>query len=414
MQILEFKLYGTSDQYKLIDEAIRTAQFIRNKCIRAWVDEGAKPKDERQKFGPVSFNYLCAPLAKEFEFADKLNAHARHASAERAWQSVAHFYSNCRSGKPGKKGYPKFQKDNRSVEYKTSGWKLSADRKSINFKDGHKIGWLKLTGGRQIEISHLEHIKRVRIVRLADGYYAQFSINVPNEEHVAPTGKSSGIDVGLESFYTDSNGAKVENPRNLRKSEHKLKRLQRRLSKKRKGSKNKEKARKRLARKHLKVSRQRKDFAVKTARCVVKSNDFVAVEDLKVRNMVKNHRLAKSISDASWRQFRTWLEYYGRKFGRVVVAVDPAYTSQVCSACGCLPSVKKGLGDRWHACENCGFETDRDHNAALNILSRGLREHSKSTVGRTVQACGDETSLVPGSDAVGLKVLSMNQESPSL
>jgi putative transposase len=378
------------------------------------MDEGAKPKAERQNINKYSMNMLCAGLASEFEFADKLNSMARQASAERAWSSVARFYDACKSRQPGQKGYPKFQKGNRSVEYKTSGWKLSSDRWSINFKDGHKIGWLNMKGGRCLEISHLEHIKRVRIVRLADNYYAQFSIDLPNEEHVAPTGKSIGIDVGLESFYTDSNREKIENPKHLRRSEKHLKMLQKRLSKKQKGGKNKEKARKKLARKHLKVSRQRKDFVVKTARCVVKSNDFVAVEDLKVRNMVRNHKLAKSINDASWRQFRTWLEHYGRKFGRVVVAVDPAYTSQVCSSCGCLPTVKKELGDRWHKCEHCGFETDRDHNAALNILASGLRSVKQSTVGRTVQACGDETSLVPGSDACESKVLSMKQESPNL
>ena len=244
-----------------------------------------------------------------------MNAHARQAAAERAWASVSRFYENCK--KPGvkKKGYPKYQKDCRSVEYKTSGWRLSDDRKYINFKDGHKIGWVKLRGGRQIEIGHLIHIKRVKIVRKAKGYYAQFSIDVPNLEHVAPTGKAVGLDVGLESFYTDSNGVSVGNPRFLRKAERKLKRYQRRLSKRVKGSKNRRKQIRKVGVAHQEISQQRKDYVVKTARCVVKSNDFVAVEDLKVRNMVKNHKLAKSISDASWRLFRLWVEHYGKKFG---------------------------------------------------------------------------------------------------
>ena len=415
MLILEFKLDGKESQYKGIDEAIRTTQFVRNKCIRAWEDEGVKPKAERKKFNSMTFNYLCKDLAEAFPFADKLNSMARQAAAERAWASVSRFYEACK--KPGikKKGYPKYQKDCRSVEYKTTGWKLSDNCKYINFKDGFKIGWMKLRGGRQIETGHLIHIKRVKIVRKAKGYYAQFSIDVPNVEHVAPAGKAVGLDVGLESFYTDSNGVSVGNPRFLRKAEAKLKRYQRRLSKRVKGSKNRKKQINKVGVAHQGVSQQRKDFVVKTARCVVKSNDFVAVEYLKVRNMVRNHKLAKSISDASWRLFRTWLEHYGKKFGKVVQATNPAYTSQVCSECGCLPTVKKELGDRWHRCEHCGYEAHRDHNAARNILTSALLDFSTNTVGRTgINAWGDGTSTPGGSDTTGMQVLSASQESPTL
>lgn len=415
MLALEFKLDGKESQYEGIDEAIRTTQFVRNKCLRAWEDEGKKLKSERKSFGRLTFSYLCKGIAESFPFADKLNSMARQAAAERAWASVSRFYENCK--KPGvkKKGYPKYQKDCRSVEYKTSGWKLSNDRKYINFKDGFKIGWMKLRGGRQIEIGHLAYIKRVKIVRKANGYYAQFSIDVPNVEHVAPTGKAVGLDVGLESFYTDSNGISVAPPKFLRKAEKKLKRYQRVLSRRVKGSKNRRKQINRVGRAHQEVSQQRKDFVVKTARCVVKSNDFVAVEDLKVRNMVKNHKLAKSMNDASWRLFRTWLEHYGRKFGKVVQATNPAYTSQVCSECGCLPTVKKELGDRWHVCEHCGYSAHRDHNAARNILISALRDYSKSTAGRAgINAWGDGSSTPGARECVGEQVLSLSQESPTL
>jgi putative transposase len=157
----------------------------------------------------------------------------------------------------------------------------------------------------------------------------------------------------------------------LRKSEKALKRAQRRVSRKNKGSVNRKKAINRLGRKHLKASRQRKDFAVKTARALVKSSDFVAYENLQVKNMVKNHKLAKSISDAAWSQFAQWLQYLGKVYGKTVVAVAPHYTSQDCSACG--KTVKKSLSVRTHAC-TCGTVLDRDHNAALNILSKALRQ----------------------------------------
>jgi len=228
----------------------------------------------------------------------------------------------------------------------------------------------------------------VRIVRRADGYYCQFCIDTDRTEDLPPTGRTVGLDMGLESFYTDSNGQKVENPRYLRKAERGLKRSQRRVSSKKKGSANRRKAVKRLARQHLKISRQRKDFAIKQARCVVRSNDLIALEDLKVRNMVKNHHLAKSISDASWSLFRQWVEYFGRVYGRVVIALPPQYTSQNCSACGTV--VKKSLSTRTHACQ-CGCVLDRDHNAALNILAIAL----KTTQGHwESQTLGESTTSI--------------------
>jgi putative transposase len=419
MQVYEFKLVGKKSQYDGIDQAIRTTQFIRNKCIRAWEDEGKKPKAERKKFSTMTFNYMCKDLAEQFPFADKLNSMARQAAAERAWTSVSRFYENCKKPNIKKKGYPKYKKDVRSVEYKTSGWKLSDDLKYINFKDGNGIGWLKLQGGRPLKIEHLVNIKRVKIVSMADGYYAQFSISVPNEERIAPTGKAVGLDVGLESFYTDSEGVGVAPPKHLRKAEKRLKRYQRRLSKRVKGSKNRKEQIKKVGRAHQTVGRKRKDFVVKTARCVVESNDFVAIEDLTVRNMLKNHKLAKSISDASWYQFRVWLEHYGKKFGRVVQATDPRGTSQDCSECGKAPTEKKGLGDRWHKCEHCGYEAHRDHNAARNILFRGLADQAKlsstNTAGHAgINAWGDVTSTPDARECVGEQVVSLSQESPTL
>jgi putative transposase len=300
---------------------------------------------------------------------------ARQASAERAWAAISRFYDNCKKKVAGKKGFPTFQKDCRSIEYKTSGWKLSEDLKSITFTDKLGIGRLKMKGARDLGFYQFDQIKRVRLVKRADGYYVQFCVSADRYEVVEPTGKAIGLDVGLKEFYTDSNGAMVENPSFLRKSEKTLKCSQRRVSKKVKGSKNRGKSRTILGKRHLKISRQRKDHAVKLARCVIKSNDLVAYEDLRIKNMVKNHCLAKSINDASWYQFRVFLEYFAKVFGKVTIAVDPKYTSQECSSCGAI--VKKSLSIRTHTCQ-CGCVLDRDHNAARNILSRGL-----ATVGHT-------------------------------
>jgi putative transposase len=381
MLILEFKIKAKPQQQSAMDEAIRSFQFVRNKCLRYWMDN--------EKVNKFDLNKYCAVLAKEFSFANELNSQARQAAAERAWVSISRFFDNCKSQIPGRKGYPRFQKDNRSVEYKTTGWKLSEDKRFITFTDKKNIGRVKLLGSRDLNFYSVDQIKRVRIVKRADGYYCQIAANVDRTEPLEPTGSMVGLDVGLEAFYTDSNGNKEVNPRLLRKGEQSLKRSQRRVSKKVKGSQNRRKARKVLARAHLKISRQRKDHAVKLARCVIQSNDLVVYENLRVRNMVKNHCLAKSINDAGWYQFRMFLDYFAKVYGRVTVAVEPAYTSQDCSKCGAR--VQKSLSTRTHVCK-CGCELDRDHNAALNILNKGL-----NTLGhKEIYAWGESTSTLVG------------------
>jgi putative transposase len=361
MRVLEFKAYGQRNQFSAINEAIRTVQFIRNKALRFWMDGLGKSQYDLNKY--------CAVLAKEFSFCNELNSMARQASAERAWSAIARFYDNCKKSIPGKKGFPKFQKNNRSVEYKSSGWKLSETGKQITFTDKKGIGKLKLKGTWDLNFYQLEQIKRVRLVRRGDGYYVQFLISADNKVDSEPTGKTIGLDVGLKEFYTDSNGHAEPNPKFYRTGEKRLKFRQRRVSRKKKGSANRKKAINRLGRVHLKISRQRKEQAKRLARCVIQSNDLVAYEDLMVKSLVKNHCLAKSINDAGWYQFRKWLEYFGVKFGKITVAVNPAYTSQQCFNCGAI--VKKSLSMRTHVC-GCGFVLDRDWNAAINILKLAL------------------------------------------
>ncbi len=215
-------------------------------------------------------------------------------------------------------------------------------------------------------------------MRRHDGYYAQFVINHSRRETKELSNKQSELDVGLNYFYTDSHGDTVDNPRFLRKGERRIKKLQRRLSRTQKGSSNRAKARNRLGRAHLKVSRKRNDWVCKLAQRVIQSNDLVAIENLTVRNMVKNHCLAKSINDAAWYRFREWLEYFGAIYKVEVIAVDPRYTSQNCSSCG--EKVVKTLSTRTHNCPHCGYIGDRDENAAINILSRAL-EQFQTTLG---------------------------------
>lgn len=374
MIVLEFKARTKPVQASAVDEAIRTARFVRNKALRYWMDG--------DKVGKYDLNKLCKDLAEEFPFAKKLNSMARQASAERAWSAISRFYDNCKKQVKGKKGFPKFKKRARSVEYKTSGWKLLGPKR-IKFTDGFAIGELRLIGTYDLTHYDESQIKRVRLVRRADGYYVQFCIQVDSPATpLAPTGNTVGIDLGLRYFIATSTGQVVKAPKFYRESEQQLNRLNRRKSRKfRKGvnpqSKNYHKARKRYALKHLSVSRQRTEWLKQQALRLCQSNDLIAYEDLNVQGLVKNRSLAKSISDAGWSTFRQWLEYFALKYGKVSVGVSPHYTSQNCSNCG--TRVKKALSVRTHVCPSCGYVEDRDVNAALNILKLGLNQIGRGT-----------------------------------
>ena len=401
MIVIEYKIKAKQRQFQAIDEAIRTGQFVTNKALRYWMDNKGVNKYDLNKY--------CRILAKEYSFANNLNSTARQSSAERAWSAISRFFENCKKNIKGKKGFPKFKKHSRSVEYKQSGWKLDEKtKKHLTLTDKNNIGRVKLIGSRDIYFYQPEQIKRVRLIRRADGYYAQFCISIEVKEEMLPTGKAIGLDMGLKYFYSDSFGHTEENPRFYRSNEKRLNRLNRQKSVKyirgQKQSNNYHKTRRRYAKQHLKVSRQRKDHAVKLARCVCAANDCIVYEDLKVRNLVRNHRLSKSITEAGWTQFRNWVEYFGWKFGKITIAIPPHYTSQDCPKCE--TRVKKSLSTRTHACE-CGYIEDRDIASAIRILQRGL-----STQGHWgTYATGDlpswavGASLLPNGESLNVEPL---------
>ncbi|MHC5599308.1 MAG: RNA-guided endonuclease InsQ/TnpB family protein [Nostoc sp.] len=367
MLVMEYKAVVKKAQVKAIHEAIRTSQFVRNKVLRYWMDNRGVGKKELYQYN--------TQLRAEYEFVRNLSSHACQASVENVERAINRFLSttrsanaNCKAKKPGFKGYPRFKKHSRSVEYKQQSWKLHPTKRRIAFTDKKGIGELKLLGKWDIHTYPVELIKRVRIVHRADGYYVQFCVKVDNKQEAPLTTSVIGIDVGLEYFYSDSNGKHEENPRYLRKAEKDIKRVQRNIYKKKKGSSGRRKARGIYARKHLKVTRQRDEHAKRLARNLTLANAKVVLEDLNISGLVRNHRLAKSIADASWYNFRQWLEYFGEKFGREIIAVPPHFTSQECS--NCCARVYKSLSTRTHFCSHCGHIEQRDVNAAKVILSR--------------------------------------------
>jgi putative transposase len=261
-------------------------------------------------------------------------------------------------------GYPRFRGAGRydSFTFPQYGNGAVLDGSVLSLS---KIGRIHIRLHRPLEGTP----KTVTISREADGWYAGISCAEVPTQPLGATGQETGIDVGLKVFLVTAQGVVFENPRHYRRAERRLKTAQRRVSRRKKGSNRRSKAVTLLAKAHQDVQRQRRDFHHKTALALVARNDTIYLEDLRVANLVRTHRLAKSISDAGWAQFRAILSAKAAWAGRRVVAVPPAYTSQDCSGCGAR--VLKSLSVRTHVCPECGLVLDRDENAARNIERAG-------------------------------------------
>jgi putative transposase len=235
-----------------------------------------------------------------------------------------------------------------------------------NFIYLSKFGFVKIIAHRTFESSR---VSRINVIRMSNKWYANLTVDLPEPEQVDGE-MGIGVDMGLLDFYALSDGTTVDTPRFFRKSEQKLAKLQRRLSRKKKGSKNRRKARARVSRCHEKIANQRKDFLHKKSYNLVTAYDVIVMEDLQVRNMAQNRHLAKSIHDAGWSTFQGYVEYKCRKFGKHFIKVDPQGTFQYCT---CGHHVPKDLSVRVHRCPRCGLVEDRDVVSAELILERGLK-----------------------------------------
>jgi putative transposase len=270
------------------------------------------------------------------------------------------FFRRCRNGETP--GYPRFKPASRydSFTYPQSGFRLEGDKLHLS-----KIGSCRVRLSRPIEGT----IKTCAIKREADGWYVVFAVEENQSRFFPKTGDTVGVDVGIENFATLSTGEMVGNPEFLRESEGSLKTAQRRVSRRtNKRSGRRRKAVKLLQKKYQKIGRQRADFHHKTALKIVREFDAIAVEDLNVKGMVRNHHLAKSISDAGWSQFILILTSKAESAGREVIKVNPSYTSQDCSRCGHRNRIT--LATRIYRCSRCGLVIHRDRNGALNVKGR--------------------------------------------
>ncbi|AET64505.1 RNA-guided endonuclease InsQ/TnpB family protein [Methanothrix harundinacea] len=362
----KYPIYPTKSQQSRMERTLDLCRWVYNQTL-------AYRKDAWEKEGRSTSKYETHNLLPEWkvEKPELIEVHSQVLQnvQERVELAFKAFFRRVKSGE--KPGYPRFRGLGwyDSFTYPQSGFKLSFGKLRLS-----KVGDVKIKLHRPIE----GKIKRLTIRRTSTGkWFACFSVEIDDPPKPPwKDGSMVGIDVGLESFATLSNGEKIDNPRFFRSEEKALAKAQRRLSKCEKGTPDRMKALKVVQRIHERIANKRYYFAHQVSHNLVERFGLIAFEDLSITKMLNNHCLAKSISDAAWRMLVTIISYKAESAGSIVVLVDPRNTSQLCSRCGL--KVTKSLSDRVHECPQCGLIMDRDENAAINILRLGLQSLPKA------------------------------------
>lgn len=355
LRTYKFRLYPTSSQRNIIDTTISLCRELYN----AMLDHRIKCFKAGKSVSRIAQQNELSQIKEEFPEYLTIHSQVLQNVTYRLERAYQNFFRRVKQG--DKPGFPRFKGRNRydSFCYPQSGFKLTGNCLRLS-----KVGTVKVKLHRSVE----GRIITCTIIRKNDKYYVCFSCEI--EGKLLPkTGVAAGIDVGVSHLAITSDGQFFEKSNKLRNAEKYLIRLQREVSKKKRGSARRKKAARALAVCHEKVHNQRKDYAHKVSTELIKQYDMIAYEDLKIKNMVKNHNLAKSIIDAAWNMLFQFLIYKAESAGRQVVAVPPHQTSQKCSNPDCGKIVPKKLSERLHQCPHCGLSIHRDVNAAINILA---------------------------------------------
>jgi len=354
----KFRIYPNKEQQTQIQKAFGCVRFVYN----YFLDKRIKSYEESKEtltYGKCSS--LLTVLKTELEWLKDVDKFALQNSLKDLDSAYQKFFKE-------KKGFPKFK----SKRINKKSYRTSYTNNNIEVKDNKiklpKLKWVKFAKSREID----GRILNVTVSQNPNGKYF-VSICFETETEKLPIVKTEiGVDMGLTHFLIESNGNKIDNPKYYRKYEQKLAKLQRSLSRKKKGSKNRDKARIKVARLHEKITNTRSDFLHKLSTKLIRENQTIALENLKVENMIRNHKLSKSIADASWSQFATMLKYKAEWYGRSIKTVDTYFpSSKICSCCG-FKNEEMGLHTREWTCNNCGESHDRDVNAAINILQHAV------------------------------------------
>ncbi len=357
---VKFRIYPNKQQQNLMNQTFGCCRLIYNKGLAM----RNNAFENGQNLGYTQTSAMLTALKKQDDFAflkdvDSIALQQSLRDLDRAFVNM--FQKRAK--------HPQFKsKHNYHQSYRTinQGDNIRIVGRYIKLP---KLGYVKVRQSMEIG-----HINNVTVEKTPSGKYFVV-LNVDFEPEFHPnSGKTIGIDVGIKDFYTDSNGTVVSNPKYLEKTAKKLVREQRRLSRKQTGSKNRNKQRVRVAKVHEKITNQRNDFLQKTSTMLVRENQTICIEDLNVKGMIRNHKLARSIASVSWSKFFEMLQYKATWYGNEIIKVPTMYpSSQTCSECGYQNPLVRNLSVRNWVCPVCHTKHDRDYNASINILRRGLQ-----------------------------------------
>ena len=356
---VKFRIYPNKEQQNLINQTLGCCRLIYN----IGLDMRNKAFENGEKVGYTQTSAMLTELKRndKFTFLRDVEAVALQQSLRDLDKGFVNFFQK-------RARHPRFKsKHSNHQSYRTINQnnKIRIVGKYIRLP---KLGYVKVRQSMDVG-----KINNATVVRTPSGKYFVV-LNVEFEPEIKQNnGGSIGVDVGIKEFYSDSNGNVVNNPKHLEKSMHKLAREQRRLSRKQKGSNNRNKQRIRVAKAYEKITNQRDDFLQKISTMLISENQVICIEDLKIKNMMRNHKLARCIGSVSWGKFFNMLEYKADWYGNKIIKVPTMYpSSQTCSCCGYKNPLVKNLAVRKWECPNCRTKHDRDTNASINILNKGL------------------------------------------
>jgi putative transposase len=366
LKTIVYRLYPSKSQRRGLDCTLETCRRWYNHCL-------AERKDAYETEQRTVGKYEQLRQVKTYKatnsYAGPVHSHVLQTVVQDLDKAFQAFFRRVKGGE--EPGYPRFKGKNRfkSFGFKEYGNGFKVDGRRLKIAG---IGRVAVRWHRQIPGT----VKTLRLMRKAGQWYAVLACKVAPEP-LPPTGIDIGIDVGLTSLITTSDGEHIAHPAWYRKAQKRLRVAQRRVARRKKGGANRRKAVVALQREHERIANQRRDFLYKLSHRLLTSYDHVAVEDLRIRNMVRNHHLSKSILDAGWGMFAAHLISKAANAGREVVFVNPAYTSRTCSACGQIV-LHLPLSQRVFRCA-CGYVADRDENAARNVLRLGQSRWARSS-----------------------------------